>query len=208
MTPRHGARSYARRGLLGAAALLAFAIACNAPVPTSPHQVYSVTEPIARIQALHDRTAGLVMPGDSVEYHIDGALASAVQAESLSIHGVPRTMLVQTQIGLNVRKRVEFWITTEMKAAQKLALGHDNPRFAATFDRSDALHEKIQVDSAMAAGMPHAKLSKIVPDQVLIDGRPATMLALKPLLPDHIQSVSIMKHADSTKIISVITKRP
>jgi len=208
MTPHHGPRSYARRGVLGAAALLAFAIACNAPVPTSPHRVFSVTVPISRIQALPDRTAGLVMPGDSIEYHIDGALASAVQAESLSIHGVPRTMLVQTQIGENVRKRVEFWITTRMKTAQDLVVARDDPRFAGRIDRPQALHEKIQVDSAMAARMPHAMLSKVVPDRVLIDGRPATISALKQLLPDHISRVEVMKNADSTKMISVTTKRP
>jgi hypothetical protein len=208
MTPHHGPRSYARRGVLGAAALLAFAIACNAPVPTSPHRVFSVTVPISRIQALPDPTAGLVMPGDSIEYHIDGALASAVQAESLSIHGVPRTMLVQTQIGENVRKRVEFWITTRMKTAQDLVVARDDPRFTGRIDRPEALHEKIQVDSAMAARMPHAMLSKVVPDRVLIDGRPATISALKQLLPDHISRVDVVKNADSTKMISVTTKRP
>jgi len=121
---------------------------------------------------------------------------------------VPRTMLVQTQIGETVRKRVEFWITTRMKTAQKFVVARDDPRFAGRIDRSQALHEKIQLDSAMAARMPHAMLSKVVPDHVLIDGRPATMAALKQLLPDHISTVDIMKHADSTKTVSVTTKRP
>ena len=206
MTPYQHAHSRARRSLLAATALLALAIACSAPVPTSPHQVYSVTVPDAHLNMLPDKTALLVMPGDSVVYHIDGALASAVQVESLSVHDVPRTMLVRASIGKNVRKHVEFWITTEMPGRPKLAHGSTGAKPMVVIDQADAIREKIQVDSAAAAAMAHTKHADNFTGQVLIDGRPATMLTLKELPPNLIQSIDITKRADSTRTISVNTK--
>jgi beta-lactamase regulating signal transducer with metallopeptidase domain len=198
MTPHRRPHSSVRRGLLAAAALLAFAIACNAPVPTSPHQVNSLSVPV------HDKMAGLLTPGDSVVYHIDGMLASALQADSLRVYAVPRTMLIQAQVGKDIRKRVELWITTE-RAKQEAAHLHIDALAPVVNDRSEALLEKMQVDSALAA-MIHMKRSAKFTGSVLSNDRTATMLALKQLPPDLIKSIAVMKHADSTSAIKVITK--
>ena len=199
MTPHRHPHPLARRGLLGAAALAAFGIACNAPVPTSPHQVYSVRVPVRATMA------GLMGPGDSVVYHIDGVIGSASQAESLRVYDVPRTMLFKARIGKDIRKRVDLWITTD-KANGDAALRSIGARSAHANDRVEALREEIQVDSAAQAARVHMKRPMNFTGQVFIDGRPATKVTLDRLSPDLIKNVEVMKRADSANVIKVFTK--
>ncbi|HEX6807660.1 MAG TPA: M56 family metallopeptidase, partial [Gemmatimonadaceae bacterium] len=187
MTPHRRPHSTARRTLLAAAAFVAFAIACNAPVPTSPHQDDAVHAPLG------DVTRGLSRPGVIVLDHIDGQRASKLQADSLRIGNAIRYKLTLKLDDADVRKRVEYWLASDM-AKQRAAGQLDSPT-ADAIDPNEAHREKILVDSAQAA-MIHAKRSMGVTDQVLIDGRPATILSDKHFAPDRIMSVDVIEHAN------------
>jgi len=149
MTPHRRPHSFVRRGLLAAAALVAFAIACNAPVPTSPHEAYSLSVPLKATMAAR------MVPDDSVTYFIDAVVASKLQAESLRVYDVPRSMLLKTRSRDAIRKQIELWVTSD-KASQGAAFGHIRGRPMFANDRADALREKIQLDSA-TAGMVYMK---------------------------------------------------
>lgn len=198
MTPHRRPHSSARRSLLAAAALVAFAIACNAPVPTSPHPVYSLSVPV------RDARAGLPIPGDTVVYHIDGAIASESPAESLRVDDVPLTMLLEARTANEIRKQAELWITTD-KVKQDARLDGIGARPTGANDRAEALREKIQLDAAAAATTVHMKRPMTFTGRIVIDGRPATMSTFKRLPPELIQSVDVMKHADSNGVLAVVT---
>jgi hypothetical protein len=113
-------------------------------------------------------------------------------------------MLIQAQVGKDIRKRVELWITTQ-RARQEAAHLHIDALAPVVNDRSEALLEKIEVDSARAA-MLHMKRPMKFAGQVLINDRPATTLTLNRLSPDLIKNIELMKRADSANVIKVFTK--
>lgn len=204
MTQHRRPQSNARRALLAATAVVALAIACNAPVPTSPHQDFSRDVPLTAA------TNGLLTPGDTVVYRIDGLLstellASKLQADSVRVVGDGRYKVTLDPVDQKVRQRVEYWLTSVL-AKERAAFVRPDGHAAGAVDPSEALREKMQVDSAMRATMIQAKRKQSFTGRVVVDGQPSTMLYLKQLSPDLIKSIDVMKHADSTSVLSVITK--
>ena len=202
MTQRRGPRANARRAALAAGALIAFAIACNAPVPTSPHQDDALSAP------LEAATNRRLTPGDTVLYYIDDLLAtkllaSRLQSDSLRVSDGAKYKLTLDPVGPEVRKRVEYWLTSVL-AEQRAAVGHAGDA-RITADPAEALRETMQVDSALRATMSHAKRNMNFTGRVIVDGQPPTVLYLKQMSPGLLKTVDAMKRADSTGVLSVIT---
>lgn len=193
MTPHRRSHWFVRGSLLAGAALVAFAIACNAPVPTSPHH------DDVRAQ-VGDATRAVRIPDDTALVRIDRLLPK-VQADSVRMSDGIRYKLTLDPVAGQVGKRVAYWLTTDV-AKPRAAVGHVGASMAGVIDRSQALRVKILVDSAQSA-MIHAKRSMGVSGHVMVDDRPTTTLYLTQIVPDSNEIVGVNKHAHSTALSKV-----
>ncbi len=215
MTPHRRPFTYLRRGALAATALVAFAIACDAPVPTS------VSAPAADAARATSKplTLGFVTTGDSVRFRIDGMIGDFMHAQSLMDHDSVRYLTVRSATNPAVRKQIEFMITTKAAEAFRIAGAPGASKMRINFDPAEATREKAYVASQIAARTPEQKkVSLTFNGLVFIDGKPASDAALKQLPPQRIESVDVLKGVDATSkyadpkaangVISVTTKHP
>jgi hypothetical protein len=228
MTPHPRSFTYVRRGALAVTALVAFAIACDAPVPTSasaPRTVDAARTPLA---------SAIVLPDDSVQYRIDGMLPD----DSIAFRVVP-----------DVRKRVEFLVASTAAQEFKVTAAPGTRMARDDVDAAQALREKDFVDEQMAAPRPDRMKMRVTFDPaqavrekalvaatatahqaaqskvnlsfnglVVIDGAPASNAALEQLPPQRIASIDVLKGVDATSkysdpraangVIQVTTKHP
>jgi beta-lactamase regulating signal transducer with metallopeptidase domain len=208
MTTHRKSSTYVRRAALGATALIAFAIACDAPVPTSA----KATPAKAALAAPTSDFANVASPGDSVTFRIDGFVVNGAQAESLQVHDSLKAFMIRSFTKAGSPKHVDLIMSSRSYSAlmAETHMGSQPKHPAAAFNVVD---DKVQVAGAMAtsAKTPFKGL-------IMIDGAPATGAALKQLPPQRIQSVDILKGAAAASkysdpraangVISVTTKHP
>ena len=194
MTPHRRSHSFVRGSLLAGAAMIAFAIACNAPVPTSPHHDDAVRAQVG------DATRTVRIPDDTGLVRIDRLLAK-VQADPVRMSDGIRYKLTLDPVAGEVGKRIAYWLRTDFPKP-RAAVGHVGASTAGVIDPSAAVRVKILVDSAQSA-MIHAKRSMGVSGHVMVDDRPTTTLYLTQIVPDRIEIVGVNKHAKSTALSKV-----
>ena len=210
MTPHRRSFTFARRGALAAAALVACAMACEAPVPTAD------TAPNA-VDGARAGTATLAWKqpspnGDSVVFHLNGVVFPKIVADSLRINEVPRDMAVKTFIAKGAPKKVEYWITTDFVRTHAKSAGASSPRASTPASTAQASSERKVVASA-AAQYDNRNFKGLV----LIDGVVSSASAFTTLSPDRISRVDVFKgdqvrqFADPRAaygVISITTKKP
>lgn len=209
MTTHRRSSTYVRRAALGATALIAFAIACDAPVPTSANAPHAAK---AALAAPAPDFAEFASPGDSVTFRIDGFVVNAAQAESLQVHDSLKAFMARSFTKAGSPKHVDLIMSTRSLSAL-MAEAHmgSEPKHPAVAIK--VVNDKAQVVGAMAAS-PKTPFNGLI----IIDGAPATGAALKQLPPQRIQSVDVLKGAAAASkysdpraangVITVTTKRP
>lgn len=214
MTPHRRPFTYVRRCALAASALVAFAIACDAPVPTS------ATAPAVLAARIADKPLlRFVSPGDSVLYRIDGMVGNVMRAQSLMDHDSVKHFTVQSDMRPGLRKQVEFMITSKAAEAFKIAGSPGVDQMRIIPDPVEAAREKAYVAAQIGERHPEEKKMRLSFDGlVFIDGAPASNLALKQLPPQRIASIDVLKGVDATTkysdpraangVIEVTTKHP
>lgn len=218
MTPDRRPFTFARRGVLAAAALVACAMACEAPVPTADTASHAVDGARAGTATLAWKQPA--PNGDSITYHVDGVVASKAAADSLQANDVPRYMTVRSFVATGMRRKVEYRIVTDSARAHAASTDAFSSgasvsgtpltlEYRITSD-SARTHEQTSADSSLGRSMsvssgPAASERKIVAAAatehdsqhftglVLIDGVVSSTVAFKTLSPDRIDRIDVFK---------------
>lgn len=210
MTPHRRSFTFARRGALAAAALVACAMACEAPVPTADTASHAVDGARAGTATLAWKQ--LSPNGDSVVFHVNGVVVPKIVADSLRVNDVRRDMAVKTFIAKGVRKKVEYWITTDSARVHANSAAASSAGASMSVSSAQAASERNVVASAMTE---HDNRS--FKGLVLIDGVTSSTAAFKTLSPDRIDRVDVFKGNAAQRysdpraaygVISITTKKP
>lgn len=217
MTPHHRPFTYVRRGALAATALVAFAIACDAPVPTSVNGVQAARTTAASPTSPNFDLAAL---GDTTVIHIYGVVDDPNEPLSFKANGAPVFVTTDSTRMHDLNAKLEFTVMTNAERAYRITQAHGTREPEITLDPAQAVREKAFVGAMIAARTPQQQMvsRKEFNGLVLIDGKLSTQAALKQLSPQRIQTIDVLKDAAATSkyadpkaangVISVTTKEP
>ena len=216
MTPHHRHSTYARRIALAATALVAFVIACDAPVPTSVTGAQAAR--IMKDSSALSSLANLVAPGDTMVLRVAGMIDGQYEPLTLEVNGAPFIVKDDSIRQHELRKKIEYMVTMNAEKAFKIAADKGASHSKYTFDPSQARREKIMLDKMMAQHNPEQNAKVPFDGLVVIDGKPASRAVLTQVPPQEIQSIDVLegptaaaKYADpkaANGVVAVTTKHP
>ena len=213
MTPHRRPHVTLRRGALAATAVLAFAIACNAPVPSAPRDV----EPSRSTPSVTSDAASQSARVDSLVLRLDGVIADAVKSESLRAGNGLSGVTLEAHLGKEIRTRLQYLIAAANTASGQRA-GADGPLKHPGPDRPFRIMPDGRSAVLYSPGAAAEQRKKTFDGLVVIDGMVSTNAALQQLSPDAIERVDVLEHDAAARrysdpraakgVIEVRTKRP